>query len=88
MFLQVIPGLKGEKAAQMGDVILVSDVDEIVRPAALQILRNCDFPLRLTLRSQFYYYGFQFLHQELGTSSSYDVPRHVRHDSASEPSQW
>jgi beta-1,4-mannosyl-glycoprotein beta-1,4-N-acetylglucosaminyltransferase len=65
MFLQVIPGLKGEKAAQMGDVILVSDVDEIVRPAALQILRNCDFPRRLTLRSQFYYYGFQFLHQGL-----------------------
>jgi beta-1,4-mannosyl-glycoprotein beta-1,4-N-acetylglucosaminyltransferase len=58
MFLQVIPGLEGEKAAQIGDVILVSDVDEIVRPATLQILRNCDFPRRLTLRSQFYYYGF------------------------------
>jgi beta-1,4-mannosyl-glycoprotein beta-1,4-N-acetylglucosaminyltransferase len=65
MFNQVIPALKGEQAARIGDVILVADVDEIVRPAALQIMRNCDFPQRLTLRSQFYYYGFQFLHQGL-----------------------
>jgi beta-1,4-mannosyl-glycoprotein beta-1,4-N-acetylglucosaminyltransferase len=65
MFEQVIPWLEGEQAADIGDVILVSDVDEIVRPATLQLLRNCDFPRRLTLRSQFYYYGFQFLHQGL-----------------------
>jgi beta-1,4-mannosyl-glycoprotein beta-1,4-N-acetylglucosaminyltransferase len=51
MFEQVIPWLEGEKAASIGDVILVSDVDEIVRPATLQVLRNCDFPQRLTLRS-------------------------------------
>jgi beta-1,4-mannosyl-glycoprotein beta-1,4-N-acetylglucosaminyltransferase len=63
MFEQVVPWLKGDKAASIGDVILVSDVDEIVRPATLQILRNCDFPRRLTLRSQFYYYGFQFRHE-------------------------
>lgn len=63
MFSQVIPGLEGEQAASIGDVILVSDIDEIVRPAALQIMRNCDFPRRLTLRSQFYYYGFEFLHE-------------------------
>ena len=65
MFTQVIPGLRGEQAPRIGDVIIVSDVDEIVRPAALQILRDCDFPRRLTLRSQFYYYGFQFLHKGL-----------------------
>jgi beta-1,4-mannosyl-glycoprotein beta-1,4-N-acetylglucosaminyltransferase len=65
MYNQVIPGLEGEKAARIGDVILVSDVDEIVRPATLQILRNCDFPPRLTLRSKFFYYGFQFLHAGL-----------------------
>jgi beta-1,4-mannosyl-glycoprotein beta-1,4-N-acetylglucosaminyltransferase len=65
MFKQVIPGLEGEQAPRIGDVILVADVDEIVRPAALQILRNCEFPPRLTLRTQFYYYGFQFLHKGL-----------------------
>ncbi|KAF3920021.1 hypothetical protein ABW21_db0203495 [Orbilia brochopaga] len=65
MFTQVIPRLQGEHAARIGDVIIVADVDEVVRPAALQILRNCDFPKRLTLRSQFYYYGFQFRHRGL-----------------------
>jgi len=44
-------------------VILVSDVDEIPRPATLKVLRNCDFPRRLTLRSVFYYYSFQWLHR-------------------------
>ncbi|KAK6346618.1 hypothetical protein TWF696_006738 [Orbilia brochopaga] len=63
MFTQALLGMPGEQAPRVGDVIIVSDVDEIVRPAALQILRNCDFPKRLTLRSQFYYYGFQFLHK-------------------------
>jgi beta-1,4-mannosyl-glycoprotein beta-1,4-N-acetylglucosaminyltransferase len=63
MFDQVIPGLEGEQEARIGDVIIVSDVDEIIRPATLQILRNCDFHQRLTLRSRFYYYGFQFLHK-------------------------
>ena len=63
MFEQVIPGLDGAQEARIGDVIIVSDVDEIIRPAALQIMRNCDFHRRLSLRSQFYYYGFQFLHK-------------------------
>ncbi|KAJ6260571.1 Beta-1,4-mannosyl-glycoprotein 4-beta-N-acetylglucosaminyltransferase [Drechslerella dactyloides] len=65
MFTQVFPRLQGEQAASPGDVVIVSDVDEIVRPAALLVLRNCDFPKRLTLRSQFFYYGFQFLHKGL-----------------------
>ncbi|KAL8705131.1 MAG: hypothetical protein Q9201_001734 [Fulgogasparrea decipioides] len=63
MFDQVIPFLDDEKAAGLGDVILVSDVDEIPRPDTLRALRNCDFPRRLTLRSHFYYYGFQWLHR-------------------------
>ncbi|RDW84453.1 glycosyltransferase family 17 protein [Coleophoma cylindrospora] len=63
MFQQVIPFLKNEQAANLGDVILVSDVDEIPRPAALELMRYCDFPRRLTLRSRFYYYGFQWLHR-------------------------
>ncbi|TVY62307.1 Beta-1,4-mannosyl-glycoprotein 4-beta-N-acetylglucosaminyltransferase [Lachnellula suecica] len=63
MYLQVIPGLQGEQQANFGDVVLVSDVDEILRPATLALLRNCEFQTRLTLRSQFYYYGFQWLHR-------------------------
>jgi beta-1,4-mannosyl-glycoprotein beta-1,4-N-acetylglucosaminyltransferase len=63
MFGQVLPALEGEKRARRGDVIIVADVDEILRPAALLVLRNCDVPRRVTLRSQFYYYGFQWLHR-------------------------
>lgn len=63
MFSQVLPQLEGEKLAKRGDVIIVADVDEIVRPASLMVLRNCDIPRRVTLRSRFYYYGFQWLHK-------------------------
>ncbi|KJR82564.1 beta-1,4-mannosyl-glycoprotein beta-1,4-N-acetylglucosaminyltransferase [Sporothrix schenckii 1099-18] len=45
------------------DVLVVADVDEIPRPETLRALRLCQFPRRLTLRSQFYYYSFQFRHQ-------------------------
>ena len=62
MFTQVLSQLEGEKKARRGDVVVVADVDEIVRPAALMVLRNCDIPRRVTLRSQFYYYGFQWRH--------------------------
>lgn len=47
---------------QENDVIVVSDIDELPKPSALTILRNCAYPPRLTLRSRFYYYSFQFLH--------------------------
>jgi beta-1,4-mannosyl-glycoprotein beta-1,4-N-acetylglucosaminyltransferase len=63
MYTQVLPRLTGAQAPNKGDVILVSDLDEIPRPATLTLLRNCDFPLRLTLRSKFYYYSFQWLHR-------------------------
>ena len=63
MFVQAMGGLDGEKRPKRGDVIVVADVDEIVRPAALLVLRNCDIPRRVTLRSRFYYYGFQWLHR-------------------------
>jgi beta-1,4-mannosyl-glycoprotein beta-1,4-N-acetylglucosaminyltransferase len=39
MYNQVIPNLTGEQEAFQGDVILVSDVDEIPRPDALKTLR-------------------------------------------------
>ncbi|QSZ32189.1 hypothetical protein DSL72_001760 [Monilinia vaccinii-corymbosi] len=63
MFTQVFPQLTHARAPRAGDVILVSDIDEVIRPASLQVLRNCEFPIILTLRSQFYYYSFQFRHR-------------------------
>ncbi|KAL2255479.1 hypothetical protein VTK26DRAFT_3269 [Humicola hyalothermophila] len=63
MLTQVFPRLRGAQAPQLGDVIVVSDVDEIPRPETLALLRACAFPRRLTLRSRFYYYSFQWLHR-------------------------
>ncbi|KAK4111881.1 glycosyltransferase family 17 protein [Canariomyces notabilis] len=63
MFTQVFPRLTGSQAPNLGDVIVVSDVDEIPRPSTLAVLRECQFPRRLTLRSRFYYYSFQYLHR-------------------------
>ncbi|KAI6365960.1 hypothetical protein MCOR25_005194 [Pyricularia grisea] len=64
MLTQVFPGLEGgESRPQQGDVIIVADVDEVVRPETLRLLRACAFPRRLTLRSRFYYYSFEFLHR-------------------------
>jgi len=62
MFLQVFPHLQNSQQPEYGDVIIVADVDEIVRPETLSLLRTCEFPRRLTLHSRFYYYSFQFLH--------------------------
>ena len=63
LFDQVFPRLKGDQVAQKGDIIVVSDADEIPRPATMVVVRHCDIPERVTFRSQFYYYGFQFLHR-------------------------
>ncbi|KAI1180579.1 glycosyltransferase family 17 protein [Nemania sp. FL0916] len=63
MYDQVLPRLTGAKAPIDGDVLIVADVDEIVRPETIIVLKACVFPRRLTLRSHFYYYSFQFMHQ-------------------------
>ncbi|RYP54882.1 hypothetical protein DL768_000446 [Monosporascus sp. mg162] len=63
MYKQVFPKLTGSHIPLQGDVIVVADVDEIIRPQALVVLRACNFPRRLTLRSHMYYYSFQFLHK-------------------------
>lgn len=63
MYEQVFPGLEGAQEPAEDDVIIVADVDEIPRPETILVLRNCIFPRRLTLRSQFYYYSFQWLHR-------------------------
>lgn len=42
-FEQVFPHLTGEQKVWPGDVIVVGDVDELLRPEVLAMLRNCDF---------------------------------------------
>jgi beta-1,4-mannosyl-glycoprotein beta-1,4-N-acetylglucosaminyltransferase len=49
--------------ANHGDVLVVSDMDEIARPETMALLRSCRFPSRLTLASEFYYYSFQWRHR-------------------------
>lgn len=62
LFDQALVSLSGDRAPTKGDVLLVSDVDEVLRSSTVQVLRNCAFPPRVTHRSQFYYYSFQWQH--------------------------
>ena len=55
--------LTGAQAPNQGDVLLVGDIDEIPRIGTLTALRNCAFPPRVTLRTQMYYYSYQWLHR-------------------------
>lgn len=64
MMEQVFPILKGDQIVNEGDVIIVSDVDEIPRADVVKALRNCDFPRRITLRTMYYRYSFQWLLRE------------------------
>jgi len=64
LFKEVFPGLEGTAQELLpGDALVVSDMDEIIRPGAMLLLRYCRVPARLTLRTQFYYYSFQWLHR-------------------------
>lgn len=64
MVLQGLGSVEGtEKAAKKGDVLIVSDVDEIPRPVSVVLLRECRTQKRVTIRSVFYYYGFQYRHK-------------------------
>ncbi len=63
LFTQALASLTGEQAPTQGDVLIVGDIDEIPRLSTLTTLRNCAFPPRVTLRSHFYYYSFQWLHR-------------------------
>ena len=66
MMDQVFPTLKGDRdrEVQQGDVIIVSDVDEIPRPEIIKSLRNCEFPRRLGLRTVYFRYSFQWTLRE------------------------
>lgn len=63
LFNQALLSLSDAQKPEQGDVLLVSDIDEIPRLSTIQALRNCAFPPRVTLRSHFYYYSFQWLHR-------------------------
>jgi beta-1,4-mannosyl-glycoprotein beta-1,4-N-acetylglucosaminyltransferase len=64
MLREVFPSITDEALqARRGDVLIVSDMDELLRPGTLIALKHCDFTARLTLRSQFYYYSFQWRHR-------------------------
>ena len=60
MFTQVLPRLVDDRAPVKGDVLLMSDLDEVPKPESIALIRHCDFPRRLTLKSRFYYYSFQW----------------------------
>ena len=66
MFEQVFPGLRGDEAPNQGDVIIVGDVDELIRAPVFTALRNCAFPRRTRLHTSIYYYSFQWLSQGQG----------------------
>lgn len=51
LFDQALISLSGNQAPIKGDVLLISDVDEVLRTSTLQVLRNCAYPPRVTLRS-------------------------------------
>ncbi|KAK5683914.1 hypothetical protein LTS10_003777 [Elasticomyces elasticus] len=64
LLYSVFPELVGTwQEPHEGDVLIVSDVNEIPKPETLVVLRKCDFPDRLTLRSHSYRYSFQWLHR-------------------------
>lgn len=63
LFNQAMLSLTGPQAPNQGDVLLIGDVDEIPRIGTLTALRNCAFPPRVTLRTQMYYYSYQWLHR-------------------------
>lgn len=59
----VFPDLPESQQAQDGDALIVSDIDEILRPETVQLLRFCNYPARLTLSSHFFYYAYQWYHK-------------------------
>lgn len=63
MLTSIFPTLKGlPDQPRRGDVLLVSDVDELIRPETAVVLKACEVPRRLTLASDFFYYSFQWKH--------------------------
>lgn len=57
MYSQVVLYLEGDQKANLGEVLLISDIDEIPKPLVLKAMRDCDIPDRNYIHSEFYYYG-------------------------------
>ncbi|KUI71242.1 hypothetical protein VM1G_06879 [Cytospora mali] len=64
VYTQVVPFLTGMQKAELGDVLLVSDVEEVMKPITLQVLRNCDIPHISTVRTRKYWYSFQWVRMD------------------------
>lgn len=47
---------------QQGDMIIVSDLDEIPRPEIITMLKGCVYPTRTTLYTRFFAYSYQWRH--------------------------
>ncbi|ETN43410.1 uncharacterized protein HMPREF1541_02569 [Cyphellophora europaea CBS 101466] len=62
LYTEVFPTLKDSQRPTHGDVILLSDIDEIPKPETITFLKACQFPERTTIESNFYYYSFQWKH--------------------------
>lgn len=60
VYSQVVPLLTGHQKASLGDVLLVSDPEELVRPDTMEVLRKCHIPNRVTIRTRNYWYSFQW----------------------------
>jgi beta-1,4-mannosyl-glycoprotein beta-1,4-N-acetylglucosaminyltransferase len=60
VYSQVVPLLTGSQKAALGDVLLVSDVEELIRPDTMEVLRNCHIPEMVTIRTRKYWYSFQW----------------------------
>lgn len=61
LYTRVIPLLTGPKKVELGDVLLVSDTEELVRPTTMKVLRNCHIPPRTTIRTRKFWYGYQWM---------------------------
>ena len=55
--------IESEHAPSEDDFIVVGSVDEIPRPEAMVLLRNCKVPDRITLVSQWYLHSFEWLYR-------------------------
>lgn len=61
LYTRVIPLLTGAQRVQPGDALLVGNAEEILRPVALKLVRNCAIPERTTLRTRKYWYSFEWM---------------------------
>lgn len=64
VYTQVMPFLTGMQKAEIGDVLILSDLEELLRPVTMQVLRYCDIPHITTVRTRRYWYSFQWVRMD------------------------